>query len=115
MGGEEQEGRRKKVPLHKYRATPSELLATADGGRRDGQMGMGKRNEIARNVFIIDARLASCAGAISSGWGGIPKAVGDIAFLLKMEKERGNSGRKSNTNCQSKEAVAVISESSALQ
>lgn len=44
----------------------------ADGGR--------KKNEIARNVFIIDARLASCAGAISGGRGGIPKAVGNIAF-----------------------------------
>lgn len=42
----------------------------------------GRKKEVTRNVFIIDARLVSCAGAISGVRGGIPmKAVGNIALI----------------------------------
>lgn len=70
---------------------------------------MEKKKEIARNVFIIDAGLASGAG-VCGGWGwcgvggwcgGIPKAVGNIASLKKVGGKGEKSGR--NTNASARE------------
>lgn len=68
-----------------------ELLATADGGRKDGQM---EKKEIARNVFIIDAGLASGAGACGGG-GGDSQGSGKYCFFKKGWK-KGEGGKGEN-------------------
>lgn len=60
-----------------------------------------KKEEIARNVFIIDAGLASgagvCGGGGVVGWGDT-QGSGKYCFFKKGGKKRGAKGEKSGRN-----------------